>query len=293
MKYRLVGIGELLWDILPGGRALGGAPANFAYHIQSLGGEGIIVSCVGSDDLGQQIFARLDALSLSRRYIAADRSHPTGTVSVKVNAEGKPSYTIQEDVAWDYIPKTPVLMKLANRVDAVSFGTLAQRSEASRRCIQAFLNKARSRAVCIFDLNLRQSFYSREIIESSLKLAHILKLSEEELLIMAEEFSLEGDESELLRDLARQYSLRLVALTKGERGSILYSKGQMSIHHGYKVAVVDTVGAGDSFTASLAMGILKGHNLNAINDFANRVAAFVCSKLGASPELPNEIRLDT
>ena len=286
-----MGIGELLWDILPDGKELGGAPANFAYHAQALGGEGVIVSCIGADDYGQQVLDQLNTLSLGVEYIAVDETHPTGTVSVQVDAEGKPSYNIHEDVAWDFIPRTAELTKLARRADAVCFGTLAQRNEVSRATIQAFLQETSDDVLRIFDINLRQIFYSRDVIEKSLDLAHVFKLNEEELVIVADLLSLDaGDESTLLVNFANRYNLHMIALTKGERGSVLYSEGWISSHAGYKTEVVDTVGAGDSFAAALAVGVLRGQSLDSINHNANRVAAYVCSKPGATPELPAELR---
>ena len=290
MKRLLVGIGELLWDLLPTGRELGGAPANFAYHVTSLGGEGVVVSCVGSDEEGQQIADRLHTLSLSCEYIAIDQIHPTGAASVEIDVEGKPSYIIHEDVAWDFIPRTPELAKLARRADAVCFGTLAQRTIVSRATIRGFLEGTSGNALRIFDINLRQSFYSRDVIEESLQLANVLKLSDEELMVVRDLLSLCGDAPMILRELSRRYNLRLIAVTRGEGGSILYSGEETSIHPGHQTEVVDTVGAGDSFTAALAMGVLRGQSLDSINSNASRVAAYVCSRPGATPELPDELR---
>lgn len=291
MRHLLIGIGELLWDILPGGEELGGAPANFSYHAQSLGERGVIVSCIGADDYGRQVVDQLNKLSLGVEYIAVDETRPTGTVSIQVDAEGRPFYTIREDVAWDFIPETSELVELARRADAVCFGTLAQRNEVSRFTIQAFLREMSAHALRIFDINLRQSFYSLDVIEKSLDLAHVFKLNEEELTIVSKLLSLDaGDESTLLLNLSRQHNLRMVALTRGERGSILCSQGRISSHAGYKTEVVDTVGAGDAFAAALAVGMLRGKDLDSINSDANRAAAYVCSKPGAMPELPAGLR---
>jgi len=291
MMYSLVGIGELLWDIFPTGKELGGAPANFAYHASALGGEGLIVSCVGSDHLGDEILERLDALSLSRQYVVSDPEHPTGTTSVSVGDEGKPRFTIQENVAWDFIPKTQQLMELGKRINAVTFGTLAQRSEVSRSTIQAFVSQISSNVLCIFDINLRQMFYSREVIEWSLEACNVLKLSEEELRVLARLLSVEGDEPQLLCELSRRFNLELIALTKGARGSILHAREQVFVHEGYKTEVVDTVGCGDAFTAALALGMLAGSDLGMISDYANRVASLVCSKRGATPPLPEDLKI--
>jgi fructokinase len=290
MKYRIAGIGELLWDMFPGGTELGGAPANFAYHVQALGGEGIVVSSVGDDEQGREILKRFHYLSLTTEYISVDKTHPTGTTSVSVDAEGKPSYNIHQNVAWDFIPRTPQLAKLAGTVDAVCFGALGQRSEVSRDTIQWFLRNARPEALCVFDVTLRQSYYSREIIESSLQVANVLKLNDEELQKLAEFLALDGDEMTLIKNIASRYHLRLVAFTRGEKGSILFSQGEVSVHPGYRVRVVDTVGAGDSFAAALVLGTLMGKSLDVINEAANRLASFMCSRRGATPELPEELR---
>lgn len=291
MTYSLVGIGELLWDIFPTGKELGGAPANFAYQASALGGEGLIVSGVGSDRLGDEMLERLEALSLSRHYVVSDAEHPTGTVSVKVGAKGKPSFAIQGNVAWDFIPKTKELIELGQRADAVTFGTLAQRSAVSRATIQAFISQIPSSVLRIFDINLRQRFYSKEIIQWSLKACNILKVNDQELLVLAHLLSMEGDERQLLGELSRRFNLELIAITKGVRGSLLYAHGQISVHDGYKTKVVDTVGGGDAFTAALTLGMLTGSDLGTINNYANRVASFVCSKRGATPLLPDDLRI--
>lgn len=294
MKPTLVGIGEILWDIFEVGKRLGGAPANFAYHAQALGGNGVVASCIGADPLGDALLSRLRELSLATTSIAVDEEHPTGAVTVEVDARGKPTYTINEEVAWDFIPLTQNLMELAERADAVCFGSLAQRSPVSRNTIQAFLDESRPDALRIFDINLRPPFYSPEVIETSLQQANVLKLNDEELPIVAQLLGIQGGEEALLRSLAKRYNLRLIALTKGGEGSILYSEGQTSRQAAFpirKVEGADTVGAGDSFTAALAVGLLAGGSLDSINSHANRVAAHVCSQPGATPALPDELRL--
>ncbi|MFH1009355.1 MAG: carbohydrate kinase [Candidatus Latescibacterota bacterium] len=284
----LVGLGEILWDQLPSGKKLGGAPANFAYHAHALGGIGAVVSCIGDDPLGRELLAKLDALDLKRDHVIVDKLYPTGTVSVQVDPSGHPSYTIHEPVAWDFIRESLQLLELAARADAVCFGSLAQRSEVSRRTIQSILRATRSSCLRIFDVNLRQSFYSREVISTSLELAHILKINDEELPVVADMLSLSGDESPILEALAIRYNLGIIALTRGDRGSLLYSTGRISEHKGHPAQVADTVGAGDSFTAALALGVLRGDDLDQINDHANRLASFVCSQVGATPALPGE-----
>ncbi len=258
MKYRIASIGELLWDIFPGGAEIGGAPGNFAYHVNALGGEGIVVSAVGEDEAGKRILDRFCATSLDTQYITRDAAHPTGTVSVAVDKEGKPSYTIHENVAWDFLPRTPRLARLASRIDALCFGSLGQRAAVSRDTIQWFVEKARARALRVFDMNLRQPFGSWEAIDFSLRAADVLKLNEEELKLLAEFLALDGDEPALVRKIADRYGIQHVACTRGSHGSLLFSGGEISGHPGYVTAVSDTVGAGDAFTAALVMGLLMG-----------------------------------
>jgi fructokinase len=290
MKYRIVSIGELLWDMFPRGAEIGGAPSNFAYQASALGNEGIVVSAVGADEPGNAILDRFRAVSLTTQYIAVDDEHPTGSVTVIIDSEGRPSYTIHEKVAWDYIPRTPQVALLAKNIDAVCFGSLGQRSEVSRETIQWLVNNAHPRALRIFDINLRQSFYTRETIEFSLQAAQVLKLNEEELKKIGELFGLDGDEPAVIKKIAEKYDIRMVAYTRGDKGSILFSGGEISDHPGCRTNVVDTVGAGDAFTATLVTGMLMGKKLDIINDAANRVASFVCSRQGATPALPEELR---
>ena len=289
-SFCLVGLGEILWDELPCGRRLGGAPANFAYHARCLGGQGTVVSCIGDDEPGRQILKKLDALALNCGHIAVDSQHPTGTVSVKLDKNGKPSYIIRENVAWDFIPPLPQLMELAAKTNAVCFGSLAQRSDVSRDSIRAFLKATSPDCLRIFDVNLRRPFYSQEVIETSLQLANVLKLSDEELPVVADMLNIKGDEPAVFGELTERYDLRLIALSRADKGSLLFSEGQTSSHNGCSVVVADTVGAGDAFTAALAMGMLTDCTLENINDHANRVASFVCSQTGATPELPDELR---
>jgi len=296
MKPILVGIGEILWDIFPSqdesvNKTFGGATTNFAYHAHALGAQGIPVSCIGSDTLGDDIMVHLQTLALTDDYIFRSPGYPTGTVTVTTDTDGNPTYTIQEQVAWDTIPFYPKLMELAESCDAICFGTLAQRSEASRETIQEFLHATRSDTLRIFDINLRQSFYSIKIIKQSLQAANILKMNSDELATISSLLSLTGNEKEIADQLLKHYSLHIVALTKGCDGSILYSPENRSVHNGLKSTVYDTVGAGDAFTAALALGIIHGYDLERINEYANRVASFVCSCPGATPEIPEELQL--
>jgi fructokinase len=288
MKFVLVGLGEVLWDILPSGMQLGGAPANFAFHARALGAEAVVASSVGADELGREILKRLGSLGLSHNYIVTDPVHPTGTVQVEIDSGGNPAYVIPENVAWDYFPLTQQWIALIGKADAICFGSLAQRREVSRTTIRALLEKSSPGTLRIFDVNLRAPFFCREVIEGSLQLANVLKVSLDELPLVARLLSLSGDETTLLNQIMQRYNLRLIALTKGGEGSVLYSCGQKSDHPGFRIEAIDFVGAGDAFTAALALGMLKGYDLDRINDCANRLASFVCSKSGATPQLPEE-----
>jgi fructokinase len=287
----IVGLGEILWDLLPTGKQLGGAPANFAYHAQALGGRGVVVSCIGEDDLGREILEKLGSLNLDTRYIATDPDHRTGTVTVKLDIKGVPSYTIHEGVAWDFIPLSNEMMNLAQMANAVCFGSLGQRSEVSQHTIRQFLGAAGKDCVRIFDINLRQHYYDREIIESLLTLSDVLKLNDEELPVIANILGFSGDETTILTQLVQQYSLRLIALTRAFAGSRLFSTTEDHSHPGYEVEVTDTVGAGDSFAAVVALGVLQNDSLEHINEHANRIASFVCTQSGATPTLPEDLVL--
>ena len=287
--YVCVGLGEILWDMLPAGKQLGGAPANFAYHTQALGGQGVVVSCVGDDELGKEILSRLEELGLERKYIAVDKHHPTGTVTVALDDNGKPDYTIHENVAWDFIPCDPRLAELAARTDAVCFGSLCQRSDVSHRAVRAFLEATRAECIRVFDINLRQSYFNKAIVQTMLELSNVLKLNDDELPVVVELLDLGGSQDELFARLTDNYGLRLIAVTRGGHGSWLHAQGRSSEHKGFAAQVADTVGAGDSFAAAIALGMLHGRTLDEINEFANRLASFVCSQNGATPRLPDTL----
>jgi fructokinase len=289
MKRLVAGIGELLWDVLPGGRELGGAPGNFAWHVHALGMTGLIVSCVGDDDEGREILERLRALGLRSDHVSVDPAHPTGRSTVSLDASGVPSFHVHEDVAWDFIPFTPTLARVAEEIDAVNFGTLGQRTAVSRGTTRSVLTHTRPDAIRLFDLNLRPPHYTREVIAESLTIASVVKLNESELGVVSRMFGFSKDEPTALNELAEQFALRLVALTRGEKGSVLWANGRTSVHRGFESKVVDTVGAGDAFAAALVVGMLEGFDLDRINEHANRVASYVCSKPGATPELPAEL----
>jgi len=285
----IVGLGEILWDLLPDGKQFGGAPANFAYHAKQFGAEAHVLSAVGDDELGREILGRLDRLGLGRDLVAIDAEHPTGTVSVELDEQGKPDFTIHTGVAWDFIPAMPELDALAARADAVCFGSLAQRSEVSRATIRRFLDATGNGCLRVFDINLRQHFFNAEVVGASLERADLLRLSDDESPVVAELLSLPADEGSFLDAVMRQYDLTLVALTKGAAGSVLRSRDGTSTVPGTRVNVADTVGAGDSFTAAVVMGLLAGRNLDATNRRANDVAAYVCTQSGATPDLPEHL----
>lgn len=280
-KKVIVGIGELLWDMLPSGKAIGGAPANFAYHAGRLGEEGWVVSAVGDDALGHEILDVLDEKRLHSHVSMVDK--PTGTVQVSLDDAGVPTYTIVEDVAWDHIPFTPKMQDLASRADAVCFGSLVQRN-GSRASVLKFLEAVPASALKVFDINLRQHFYTPEILQKSLEIADVLKINDEEIVILSEMFGLGSDPREACRKLIRQYSLRFVLLTKGAQGSEVISPDEVIPQGVGKVDVVDTVGAGDAFTAAFTVAYLRGDSLADAQKLAGEVTAYVCSHKGAMPE---------
>ncbi|MGO8701252.1 MAG: carbohydrate kinase family protein [Limisphaerales bacterium] len=286
MNPIVIGIGEILWDLLPSGKQMGGAPANFAYHADALGARSRVISRVGQDALGTEILQRLQALGLPVDGVQIDSSAPTGTVTVELSADGQPRYTIHENVAWDRLALEKSALAAAAVADAVSFGTLGQRRSPARETVQALLAAARPEALRIFDVNLRQDYFSREVIETSLRLANIVKLNDAELPVLAEMLGWHGGVRQQIEQLARHYSLRLVCLTRGAHGSLLFSNGQWADDPGEPVVVKDTVGAGDAFTAALTVGVLAGKPLDAVNRHANQVARYVCACEGATPILP-------
>jgi fructokinase len=287
---RVAGIGELLWDVFPEGKRLGGAPVNFSYHCHQLGATAYPVSAVGADSLGVEIREVLISKSVPDGFVATDAIHPTGTVQVTLDSNGKPSYEICEGVAWDYIALSDALAALAGKMDAVCFGSLAQRNDASRATIDAFLDAMRPDALKLFDVNLRQAFFSREIIESSLQRCTILKLSDEELPVLAEMFGISGSVLEQVEGLRSKFELQLIAYTRGPNGSLLMTETETDDHPGCPGRAIDSVGAGDSFTAALCIGLLNAKPLAQINEHANRVGTFVCQQSGATPSLPADLR---
>lgn len=280
MKKVIVGIGEILWDMLPSGKALGGAPANFAYHAGRLGAEGWAVSAVGDDALGHEIMDLVSEKKLHTLIAVTDK--PTGTVQVELDAAGVPSYNIMEDVAWDNIPFTAQMEDLAKRADAVCFGSLVQRM-ASRDSVLRFVKAMRADALKVFDINLRQHYYSKEVIEESLRLSDILKINDEEIQTVSDMFGLGADDAAACRALISAYGLKLVILTKGAAGSEVITPDEVIPQSVGHVDVVDTVGAGDAFTAAFTVAYLRGDNLADAQRLATETASYVCSRKGAMP----------
>jgi fructokinase len=287
--FLCIGLGEVLWDLLPGGRQLGGAPANFAYHAHALGASAFMVSRIGRDQLGQDLLARLQELGLPQETVQVDDHFATGTVEVTLSEQGLPEYTINEGVAWDHLAVTPSALAVVRQADAICFGTLAQRHEIARASLQQMAGAASAAAWRVLDLNLRQHFYSPVLIEKSLALSNVLKLNEDELDSLATMFVLGGDIRSRMLQLARRHNLRVVACTRGAQGSLLWSDGVWSDQPAGQSAVVDTVGAGDAFTAAMTLGLLAGWGLDEINRRASEVAAYVCSQPGATPKLPLQL----
>lgn len=288
MKFNVVGIGEVLWDLLVTGPKMGGAPANFAYHAHALGARSQAITRVGKDDLGREILRRFRELGLPATPVQEDDAAPTGTAKVSLSGEGLAHFTIQDDVAWDYLAVTPEADEAARDADAICFGSLAQRKATSRKTIQELVSSTPRHALRVFDINLRQQYYSREVIEQSLRVANVLKLNDGELPALAKMFGLTGSNANQIESLAHRFEQRVVALTRGAKGSLLYREGRWSDCPSNPVAVVDTVGAGDSFTAALVLGLLHNLDLDEINSIANEVARYVCSQAGATPPMPAE-----
>lgn len=290
MKY-VIGMGEALWDCLPEGRKIGGAPANFAYHAAQFGLQSVAVSAVGHDALGQEILDTFSQKGLS--YYLPQVSFPTGTVQVTLDDQGVPQYDICENVAWDNIPYTDELDALARQTRAVCFGSLAQRNEVSRKTIRRFLTTMpqTSDTLRVFDINLRQHFYSKDILEESFRLCNVLKINDEELVIVQRMFGYEGlHEEDTCKKLISDFGLKLLILTCGTNGSYVFDKDGVSFMPTPKVKVADTVGAGDSFTGSFVAQLLLGKTVREAHETAVRVSAFVCTQNGAMPQLPDEVK---
>jgi fructokinase len=287
VKPLLLGIGELLWDLLPSGRRLGGAPANFAFHASRLGCRGALVSRVGDDDLGREALAKLAALGVDRSRVQMDPGLPTGTVAVTLDAQGNPAYEITRNVAWDALEFPDSLSSFAPEADAICFGTLAARDPRTRATLCRFLSAAGRRPLRILDVNLRPT--GPEDFLDLLGLCDVLKVNEAELPHVAHLCGVEGDP---LQGLRTRFNLKLVALTQGGQGSILCTEAVRLEMPGLPLKVVDTVGAGDAFTAALAAGMVQGLDLQVIQRRATRLAAYVCTQAGAMPETGEFLRMD-
>lgn len=285
----IVGMGEALWDILPEGKKLGGAPANFAYHVSQFGLPSCVVSAVGSDPYGNEILDNFAAKGLDSRIERVP--YPTGTVQVQLDEAGVPRYDIKENVAWDNIPFTPELEALAHNTRAVCFGSLAQRNVVSRETISRFLDSMPSGpdVLKVFDVNLRQSFYNKDILCNSMERCNILKINDEELISVSRMFGYPGiDLHDKCWILLGKYNLKMLILTCGVNGSYVFTPGNISFMTTPSVEVADTVGAGDSFTAAFISCILKGYKVEEAHRRAVATSAFVCTQQGAMPILPKE-----
>lgn len=291
MKQSVIGIGEALFDVLPEGKKLGGAPANFAYHVSQFGIESCAVSAKGDDELGKELIAELDVHHLNYQIETVD--YPTGTVQVSLDANGIPAYDIKEGAAWDNMPFTPALEEKAKNCTAVCFGSLAQRSEVSRNTIHRFLDTMPDEEgrYKVFDINLRQGFFTKEIITESIKRCNILKINDEELITISRIFGYPGiDLQNKCWLLLGKYNLKMLILTCGVNGSYVFTPGEVSFIETPKVEVADTVGAGDSFTGAFVASILRGKSVREAHELAVKVSAYVCTQNGAMPVLPEEFK---
>ncbi len=296
----VIGIGEALFDCLPEGRKLGGAPANFAYHVNQFGLKGWAISAIGDDELGEEIVETFEKVNLN--HILPVVEQPTGTVKVTLDANGVPQYDICLGVAWDNIPLTDEMLEVARRADAICFGSLAQRSQRSRETIHAFIEAAPKSALRVFDINLRQNWFTAEVIAESLNRANVLKINDEELDVVAtmllgvptvpdKLIAQDSDKVRLVcRDLIAKYDLQMLILTCGAVGSYVFTDKEESYIATPKVEVADTVGAGDSFTAAFVAQTLLGRSIKEAHKKAVEVSAFVCTQIGAMPVLPEEMK---
>ena len=311
-QHLILGIGELLWDLLPEGQRadgvdvgdsltgfLGGAPANFTVMASRLGNHAAILSRIGRDDFGRQAIDQLDPMPVDASPVQVDLKHPTGRVSVEL-ANGEPHYRIHENAAWDYMELTDEWIQLAERADALCFGTLAQRSRKSRQTIQTLAAESSSKCIRVFDVNLRAPFYSGEVIQEGLELATVLKLNEAELPMVLNLLEMPGgDEAEKdrlrfgsERLLGEFPTLEMVAVTRGNHGSLLVRRGEWDEHPGIQVPVADPIGCGDAFTAAMTHYLLRGAGLATLNEAGNRWGAWIASQTGAMPHLSESVRTE-
>lgn len=290
MKRLVVGLGEVLWDMLPEGRKIGGAPVNFAYHAGQFGIDTMAVSAIGNDKLGEDTIAEMNGKHLN--HIFPSVPYPTGSVQVSLDEKGVPAYDIKENVAWDNIPFTNEIESVARSCRAVCFGSLAQRNAVSRNTIRKFIESTPSGCIRIFDINLRQNFYTSNVIRDSLEHCNILKINDEEIMLVSRMFNYDSSNIEnVCRTIMEDFSLEMVILTCGTKGSYIFTKDDVSFMPTPKVNVADTVGAGDSFTGSFCAAILRGLPVAEAHKKAVEVSAYVCTQNGAMPEIPESMKL--
>ena len=309
--HLVLGIGELLWDVLPDGMRLGGAPANFAVMAGRLGNRAAILSRIGHDDLGRDAIRRLDPMPVETGFLQVDPAHHTGRVTVSISA-GEPNYTIHQPAAWDFLELSDEWVQLVGRANAICFGSLAQRNQESRQTIQTLVAGSADTCIRVFDVNLRAPYYSSEVLQESLELATVAKLNGGEMRQMMELLDLQIDEEPVNspsspgveggrlgagflgwaagRLLTEFAGLQMVAVTRGDHGSVLITRDEMDEHPGFPVKLIDAIGAGDAFTAAMTHYLLRGASLSIMNDAGNRWGAWIASQPGAMPALPDTVR---
>lgn len=285
-KYTVIGIGEVLWDLLPDGKMLGGAPINFAYHASQLGAIGVAISSVGKDELGSEIMKSVDTKGVVN-CISVNK-YPTGTVGV-ILKDGIADYTIYENVAWDFIELSIGSTIMLQQADAICFGTLAQRNKVSHNAIMSALKLVPEKCLKVYDINLRQKYYSADLISKSLFSSNVFKINDDEIELFKHLYKMDGNEVELSQKIMKTYSIEYLALTKGDKGSYLFWKDEISFMPTPVVDVEDTIGAGDSFTSALVIGILNNWSLKEIHRKAVEISAFVCTQKGATPTLSKNL----
>ena len=288
-KY-VVGFGEVIWDFLMKEKKyiIGGAPLNFAYHTRQFGLNSLVISGIGDDELGRELEKELQKKGLP--YYLVHLPEGTGVVNVN-NLEESHHYEILENKAWDYIPLTEEMLQIATQTQVICFGSLAQRTPVTRATLHAFLDAMPADALRIFDINLRQNWYSKEIITTSLQKANVFKINDEELPILNQMLDYTGNDDETnCRQIMQDYQLDMLIFTCGGKGSHVFTQDEVSHMPTNKVVVKDTVGAGDSFTASFIASILRGMSLRDAHRIATNVSAFVCTQNGATPVIPEEYK---
>lgn len=286
-KPIVVGIGELLWDMLPGGKRAGGAPINFVFNTTQLGAEGYAISAVGDDDEGREIISEVEKNHIC--HLIQVNNYPTSKVLVKLD-NGIPAYTIVEGVAWDHIEVKPEDIEVIQKADAVCYGSLALRHEHSRKTLTTLLEKANPQTIKLFDINLRQNYYSRELIETLLNFATAFKINDEEFVVFKKLFNYEGSDDEICQKIIKEYHLSYLIFTAGEKYSVIYTPDEKSYLPTPKVTVADTVGSGDAFSGAFIYSVLCGKSLIEAHKTAVKVAAYIVTQSGAWPEYPEELR---